>query len=320
VPSFPDKGHVITARQLASHRAGIRGYRDDLEALNTKHYGSVTESLEKFRDEPLAFPPDRDFLYSGYGYVLLSAAIEGAAGEDFLSVLHSLVFQPLGMHSTTAERVDERAPGQSRCYDHETPFSPDGTVVESPRIDFSCKLAAGGFLSTSEDLARFGSAHMTPMSKGFLSSGTLKQMFTPRSNQAGILGYGLGWMTARDLHLRLVHFHFGAGSGGSSVLAIYPEQGVCVAVTANLGHARFPYNRLIGIANPFLFDPAKYVIAAYLFSLALGVLVVAQRRWLGMTQKRSTRNGSPRGDHLRSSVAKDDLQGDNAGRDDVEPR
>jgi CubicO group peptidase (beta-lactamase class C family) len=279
VPSFPDKGQVITARQLASHRAGIRNYRDDWEAIHTKPSRSVIESLETFRDDRLRFPPDRGFLYSGYGYVLLSAALEGAAGEDFLAAMNRWVFGPLGMDSTGPDRLDEPAPNQSRCYDHETPFSPDGTVVESPRNDFSCKWAAGGFRSTAEDLVRFGSAHMTAGNEGFLRPETLRLLFTPRSSQAGILGYGLGWMTARDPHLRRAHFHFGAGSGGSSLLVIYPEQKVCVALAANLGHAKFPYNRLMGIVNPFLPDPARYVIALVLAGLALASLIVVRRLW-----------------------------------------
>src|SRR5262245_29119597 len=244
VPAFPDKGRVITARQLASHRAGIRAYHDDSEALNTTHYRTVAESLEKFRDDPLVFPPDSAFRYSGYGYVLLRAAIENAAGEDFLPHMRRSAVDPLGLADRVEEHVDERAPNQSTFYDNETPFSTDGTMVESPRIDLSCKWAAGGFLSTAEDIARFGSAHMPPRNDGFLESETVELMFTPRSSQAGIIGYGLGWMSARDLHLRRACFHFGAGSGGTSVLVIYPGQRVAIGVVCHLGHAKFSFRRL----------------------------------------------------------------------------
>jgi CubicO group peptidase (beta-lactamase class C family) len=252
VPSFPEKGHFITARQLASHRSGIRNYRDDYEALNTKHYNSVTESLEKFQDDSLQFIPNTGFEYSGYGYVLLSAAIEAAAGEDFLSYMRRHVFEPLQMLHTVENRAEVSAPNQSRFYDNVTPFSMDGKVIPSPYIDFSCKWAAGGFLSTVEDLVRFGSAHFVSMKLDFLKPQTLQLLFTPRSGLDGIAGYGLGWMTARDLRLRRVHFHFGASSGGTSVLAIYPKQRLAFAMLANLGHAKFPFARLMGVINPFL--------------------------------------------------------------------
>jgi CubicO group peptidase (beta-lactamase class C family) len=252
VPSFPEKGHFITARQLASHRSGIRNYRDDYEALNTKHYTNVTESLEKFQDDSLQFIPDTGFEYSGYGYVLLSAVIEAAAGENFLSYLRRHIFEPLQMLHTVENRAEARAPNQSCFYDNVTPFSMDGKVIPSPYIDFSCKWAAGGFLSTVEDLVRFGSAHLVATNRGFLKTETMQLLFTPRSGLDGIAGYGLGWMTARDLHLRRVHFHFGASSGGTSVLAIYPEQRLAFAMLANLGHAKFPFARLMGVINPFL--------------------------------------------------------------------
>lgn len=284
VPSFPDKGHVITARQLASHRAGIRAYRDDNEALNTKHYRTVTESLEEFRDDPLEFVPDSEFLYSGYGYVLLSAAIEGAAGEDFLSCMRRTVFVPLAMSDTVEDRVDEPAPHQSKSHDIETPYSLDGTMVESPRIDFSCKYAAGGFLSTAEDLVRFGSAFIQSREGSYLQPQTLELLFAPRSRQGGLIGYGLGWMTARDLHLRRVCFNFGAGSGGSSVLAVYPEVDVSIALLANLGHAQFSMERLFGMTNPFLSDPAWYVITGFWACVLVGCMV---RVWTWIHARRA---------------------------------
>ena len=38
VPSFPDKGARLTPALLAAHRAGIRPYHDDMEAINRTHY------------------------------------------------------------------------------------------------------------------------------------------------------------------------------------------------------------------------------------------------------------------------------------------
>lgn len=256
-PGFPDKGHTITTRQLASHRSGIRGYRDDFEAVSQKNCRSVTASLEYFKSDPLAFAPDSDFLYSGYGYGLLGAVIEGASGEDFLSCMRRQVFEPLQMNHTVEDRtvedhMDTTAPNQSQFYDNVTPYSVDGQTRPSPRGDFSCKLPSGGFISTAEDLARFGSAHIPSLNSGFLKAGTLELLFTPRTRQGGVLGHGMGWMTARDLRLRRAHFHFGAGSGATSALAIFPNERLSLAILANLGHAKFPFARLMGIVNPFL--------------------------------------------------------------------
>lgn len=257
VPGLPDKGHRITARHLASHRSGIRAYHDDNEALSTRHCNQVSEGLEIFQNDPLLFAPDTDFTYSNYGYVLLSAALEGAAGEDFLSYLRQHVFEPLGMRRTVSWQTGAPLPDESAPYDNVTPYSLDGQVHDSPFIDFSCKWASGGFLSTAEDLVRFGSAHIAAANNGFLKAETLNLLFTPRTSQAGLVGYGLGWMTARDLHLRRTHFHFGAGSGGTAVLAIYPAYRLSVAVVANLGHAKFPFERLMGSSIPSWQQPLR---------------------------------------------------------------
>jgi hypothetical protein len=78
-------------------------------------------------------------------------------------------------------------------------------------------------------------------------------------------------MSARDLHLRVVHFGFGAGSGGTSVLAMFPEQEVTLTILTNLGHAKFPFNRLMNIANSFQYSPAKILFNVWLAILLCGV-------------------------------------------------
>jgi serine beta-lactamase-like protein LACTB len=276
VPEFPDKGAAITPRQLASHRSGIRHYRDDAETLTTRHCDRVGGGLEAFAGDPLLFTPDTGFAYSSYGYVLLSTAIERAAGQPFLSYLRGQVLDPLGMTGTTGDPGGRRIPQQSGRYDNVAPFSPDGGVRQAPAIDLSCRLAAGGLLSTAEDLARFGAAHLRPQA-GFLRRDTLDLLFRPRTRQLGVFGHGLGWSSAYDLHLRRVHFQFGAVSGGTAVLAVWPRQRVSVAILANLGHARFPAGRLFGIVNPFLDDPARPVTVAFLAGAATLVTLVVVR-------------------------------------------
>jgi CubicO group peptidase (beta-lactamase class C family) len=248
VPEFPDKGAVVTIRQLAAHRGGIRAYRDDREAIQRLHFVSVLDSLATFKDDELVAPPGKRFVYSNYGYVLLSAALERAARQDFLSLMQSEVFEPLGMIGTGPETSDSASP-RATPYDYVTPYSHDGTIQRSPPNDFSGRWASGGFVTTAEDMVRFGTAQTVD---GFLDRSTRALLFRPVSGVPGIAGYGLDWLTARDLHGREVHFHFGAGSGSTSFLAVYPDQGIAIAMMGNLGHAKLPFTRLAGIVEPFL--------------------------------------------------------------------
>lgn len=252
VPSFPAKGFAITPLQLASHRSGLRNYRDDLEAATSRHCASALEGIAPFKDDPLLFAPDTDSLYSSYGYVLLGAVLEGATHQLFPDLMRQHVFAPLGMAQTTAFRLAEPHPLEATAYDFVTPYSSDGSRVRSPAIDFSCKWPSGGFLSTADDMARFAAAHSLHTAVSWLTTQSRARQFTPRTPPHSPVGVGLGWLVGRDWRLRRVVFNFGAGSGGRAFLALYPGEDVAVAVLANLGHARMDMRRLIGIAAPFL--------------------------------------------------------------------
>jgi serine beta-lactamase-like protein LACTB len=157
VPSFPDKGAMITARMLAGHLGGIRHYKDG-EPDSQKHYDSVVDGLERFQNDPLVAAPGTKFSYSSYGYNLLSAVIESAAGENFLEYERKHVFMALGLRSTVADQPAEIIEQRARFY------SPaKGKQVQNAMyVDNSYKWAGGGFLSTAEDLVRFGSALLRP--------------------------------------------------------------------------------------------------------------------------------------------------------------
>jgi serine beta-lactamase-like protein LACTB len=285
VPTFPEKGGVITARQLASHRAGIRHYRDDNEAFTRRHFTDVVESLALFDRDTLLFAPGTKHHYSSFGYVLLSAVIQGAAQQEFGQYLEQHVFKPLGLQRTSLDRTtrdsfNARVAGQTRFYDHVTPYVTDGQVHPSPFVDMSSKWAGGGMLSTTEDLARFGSAMLPGSRSALLRPETRSMVFTPLTRTTPpLFGYALGWITMRDVDLRRVHMHFGAGSGATAWLGILPDQRVVVAVLANLGHAGFTYASTVGLAGRFArtpFAPLLLVAIVSFVTFAVATWIVAK--------------------------------------------
>jgi CubicO group peptidase (beta-lactamase class C family) len=230
VPDFPDKGHTITTRQLAGHLAGIRHYRGD-EFLLNRPFATVREGLKIFENDPLLHAPGEKYLYSTYGWNLISAVMEGAAGENFLRYMERRVFRPLKMKSTVPDYAGKELPQRTRFYQR----GPGGEFVLAPAVDNSYKWAGGGFLSTPEDLVRFGSALLEP---GFLKAESLAAMFTSqKTNDGKETGYGIGWNIARDAQGHRILFHTGGSVGGTSVLLLHPETGVVVAITANLSGA-----------------------------------------------------------------------------------
>jgi len=226
VPSFPDKGARITPRMLAGHLAGIRHYKDQ-EFLISKHYDNVLAGLQIFANDPLVAPPGTQFNYSSYGYNLLSAVIEGAAGQEFLSYMRQRVFEPLGLRGTIADQPSEIVPQRARFY---TRYK-DKPVLNAPFVDNSYKWAGGGFLSDAEDLVRFGSALLQP---GFLKAESLRLLFTSQKTSKGEeTGYGMGWAIHTSKSGRRVYEHSGGSAGGSSQLILYPDTHVVVAMICN---------------------------------------------------------------------------------------
>jgi len=244
VPSFPDKDAKITPRLLAGHLAGIRHYKGD-EFLIAKHYDSVLEGLKLFKDDPLIAPPGTKFSYSSYGFNLLSAAIQGASGEDFVSYMQQHVFTPLGLVDTLADQNRPIVEQRSRFYSREK----DGTLNNAPYVDNSYKWAGGGFLSTAEDLVRFGSALLKP---GFLQADSLRLLFTSQRTNAGQeTGYGMGWFVHKSQSGQRLYEHAGGSVGGSSQLILYPDTGVVVALVTNLGDAPWKIEDVEAVGEAF---------------------------------------------------------------------
>lgn len=226
VPSFPDKGAIITPRMLAGHLGGIRHYKDN-EFLNSKHYDNVVAGLVIFQDDPLVSPPGTKFNYSSYGFNLLSAAIEKACAEDFLSCMRDLVFSPLGLRSTVADQPSELIEQRARFYTHWK----DKPLENSPYTDNSYKWAGGGFLSSSEDLVRFGNALLEP---GYLKKESLALLFTSQKTKSGEeTGYGMGWDIRKSMTGKRIFDHDGGSTGASSELILYPDERLVVAMVCN---------------------------------------------------------------------------------------
>jgi serine beta-lactamase-like protein LACTB len=245
VPSFPDKGKPVTVRHVAGHLAGIRHYRGD-EFLLARRFNSVTESLAIFKDDPLQFDPGTRYSYSSYGWNLLSAVVEGASGQNFLDYMNASVFARLGLKNTLADENDKIIPHRTRFYQRDSA----GVVSNAPYVDNSYKWAGGGFLSTMDDLVRFGSAHLKP---DFLKAETLAVLFTSQKTAAGELtNYGIGWSVRTDDKGRRTVSHSGGSVGGTTMLLIYPESGVVVAMAVNMSSARLGASSAAQIADLFM--------------------------------------------------------------------
>jgi serine beta-lactamase-like protein LACTB, mitochondrial len=229
VSVFPRNRPRVTLRQLGGHLGGIRHYRGN-EALNTRHYNSVTDSLSAFVNDQLVAPPGDSYHYSSYGFNLLGAAAEAASGISYSAALRTHILQPLRMNATA---VGATARGRTRFYE----ITSARRAVLAPRVDLSDRYPSGGALSTADDLVRFGVgvtdlAFMTPASQSLL--------FTTQRTRAGEpTGYGLGFELGNS-PVGPVAGHIGNVVGGTAFLLIHPQTRVVVALTTNIGFVTTP--------------------------------------------------------------------------------
>lgn len=224
-PYFPEKEYPINTRLVAGHLAGIRHYNGE-EFLSSKHFDTVNDGLEIFMNDSLLFEPGTKYSYSSYGFNLVSAVMEGASGEDFLSFMKKHVFDPLSMTETVPDLNDSLIIFRSGFYS-----SDEGGNINAPYVDNSYKWAGGGFLSTSEDLAKFGNAMLY---NTLFSEEITNELTTSQKTLNGKeTGYGMGFFTGVNDYGRKYFGHGGGSIGGTSNLLIYPDYKLVVAAVTN---------------------------------------------------------------------------------------
>lgn len=216
VGSWSSGPDPITAMHLANHTAGIRHYADEDEAAGTRHCETVTDALPIFAGDPLLHAPGTRESYSSWGYVLLSAVIESAAGTSFMPAMERLVFEPAGIASAAMDDPRTDLDGRAGTYEEV-----DGSPRPAPAVDITCKWGAGALLATAPDVARFGSA----MLDGTLLSPPTLQLFFRGSDVYRAQGVGAGGTAfmiidaANDLSIALLTNTSGERAGPAAQAA-----------------------------------------------------------------------------------------------------
>ena len=231
-PAFPEKPWPITARELLSHRSGIRHYRsetlDDPEVSSTRHFAKLSDAFELFGKDPLVHQPGTAFLYTTFGYTVLGCVLEGAAGESFPALIKQYVFTPAEMPDSTVDDARKVIPNRVRGYD----LGSDGKWENAPCIDASDKYPAGGLLTTAIDLAHF----IQRLYAGtLLPPETLEEMWMSVTNLPKGRGYALGWGVFSYRGMKAVA-HSGDQQGAVASLLLIPEKRLGIAILSNTEH------------------------------------------------------------------------------------
>jgi serine beta-lactamase-like protein LACTB len=241
VPEFPKKPWPVTLRQLLGHTAGVRNDSGDEGPLYGQPCERPVEALPAFAESSLLFEPGTQYRFSSYGWILVSAAIEAAAGEEFLTFMRNEIFEPLGMRDTRADSLTKEIPDRATFYFPRFAADPRYGPDLMREVDYSCYAGASVFLSTPSDLVRFGLG---------MNSGKLLQPDTVQLLQASQrlrsgeeTGYGLGWdletVTVAGQQTRIVGHDGEAFGGAVASLMTFPD-GMVVAVISNISYSDAP--------------------------------------------------------------------------------
>lgn len=227
LPDYPKKAYDFSVRQLAGNIAGIRHYKNTNEyALNKKM--SISEGLSIFKKDSLLFKPGSQYHYSTFGFVLLSEIIQKVANKPFDTLINDSIFKPLNMEQSLMEITGDSVLNKTQFF-KKTLLK---KAVLSKPVSNEYKVAGGGFLSTSEDIVKFGNELI--FSK-ILSKKTIEEISTTQRLISGEkTGYGIGFSIEKTKNGSPKIFHTGGGVGASTILLIYPEEELVISVLTNL--------------------------------------------------------------------------------------
>jgi CubicO group peptidase (beta-lactamase class C family) len=253
LPDLPEHHRRTTLRQLLTHTGGLRHYGpQDLDptgpggAIIQRHYADRQSILALFIDDPLVADPGQRVSYSSFGYTLASMVMEAATGLSFLDIVAEEIVLPFGLLSLAADDVraivPDRVAGYFTARELElfaerlpglAPLTAKGGCVNIGLSNPAFCWAGAGLVSHMPDLARFGAALLDgPQAK--VTAGERALLFTPLTE--GVPEQpplGLGWRIDADGRGRARYHHAGTTPGGRCALAVYPREGLSIALAGN---------------------------------------------------------------------------------------
>lgn len=232
---YPWKKGVPALRDLLGHTSGIPDYLDRPDNMKwVRGEYSVAELIDSFKDRAPDFAPGERMAYSNSNYILLGAVLEKITGRPLSAAVQELVLRPLGLKRTFYDEELTVIPGRAAGYE---PFrnaddSLDWTRFRNVRYyTMSCLYAAGGYLSTVDDLYAFyrGLVDRKLISRDMVSRSLEPVRLAAGKTAGGSMG---GWQIDR-LDGRTAYMKGGALPGVCTWMLFLPDEDLCVILLSN---------------------------------------------------------------------------------------
>lgn len=228
VPDVPN-GDRITLRQLLNHTAGVADIVHTITPGFARRDVDTEALLVDIRQRAPAFTPGTRWAYSNAGFILLGAVIEKVTGKPWHEAVREQVVAPLGLTHTVYGAGGPLIPGRVAGYTRDVKT---GTVRNANPISSSIPAAAGGLVSTADDLRLWMRALVAGR---LLDPVSLAAMETPGPELPGgsaAYRYGLGLYVWRVRGEPMIG-HTGQIDGFTAMVAYLPGQDATIVVLAN---------------------------------------------------------------------------------------
>ncbi len=186
-------------------------------------------------DQPPLFEAGRGWSYSDTGFILLGLIIEKATAQDYYDVVEARFIASLELVDTSPSNRPDLQGLATGYMDEENLFgfppettSSPGMMVWNPGVEWT----GGGLVSTSSDLAKWGSALFAGKAMSGAYLGDLLSAVSIDSTNSDVQ-YGLGVAIHRGGAFGPVYGHAGWIPGYSSSLRYYADHDVCIAFQIN---------------------------------------------------------------------------------------
>lgn len=230
----PLSAEQISLRDLLTHRSGISNEAINFRTAYTGQYdANVILGLLGNYSKPIA----PEFRYSNIGYIIASSAMEKATGETWQQTVERKILTPLGLKNTSGLASKAKASGNFAL-----PYlAENGQFTELPYKEDNTMHAAGGMVSSAEDLAKWVKVNMNGgkfEGKQIIPAKSLEEILSPQINQKRTFykferyAYSLGWNIATYNDDKLIHC-FGEFPGFRPHVSFMPEHKIGVVVLAN---------------------------------------------------------------------------------------
>lgn len=223
----------LTSRIILSHQTGLPNWRGNTAKL-------------KFE-----FDPGEKYQYSGEGYDLLRKALESKFDKSIQELAEELIFQPLGMTSTSfiwEEKMETKTFAQWH----------DSEGGQYKLDKFYKANGADNLLTTIEDYSKFV---LYVLQGAELSSELQKEMVAEQVRVNAYKHFGLGWWIDENINENgdYALVHGGDDIGVHCIAFILPRtnKGLVIFTNSDNGTGTFEH-----IVNHFLEKDAKGVVTA----------------------------------------------------------